>query len=173
LYSIQFMIRMKPNHDKEFIFDALKLLELHSFNYSVTAQELGITRQTLSKWHKTYGQKKLFEPVKAKREGVHKGNPDNLDMKASPALAGAGPLTTEESFNDDAHELKVQTLEMMKKLVPKTKNLDVLTRTLKALHDINMNPGGTGESEASGNTRAFIQLIQNQVIIKNREQKNS
>lgn len=148
---------MASRTDMETMVKALKILELNSFNYSRTAEETGVSRQTLKKWASKLGVA-VFKHTKIE-ETVEESNEDIEHRKV---VFVKNVLATKELL-----------LMQMDKVIPKCNDIDKLSRALKIVSDIEFiaNNGSNPDhaNSAITNTANFMQVIINTIKSKNKQ----
>lgn len=131
----------------------LKILQANNFNYSKTARDCSISPTTLRKWARELGPT-VF------------GTKQDIVLDLSKSI-DEQLYERQKQFMADSFTLKEAIVKQMLIMIPKTKSVDMLSRALKVIAELE-NPGDPGNEtpDEKRNTMNFISIITSQLKIK-------
>ena len=137
--------KLKKGHTQkrypiEYKMEALKLLEMNDMIYRRTARKLGISDQTLKRWHMNYGG----ELEKAEK------------MRQVAAVVVEDVANRNAGILDEIYTAKMSILTRINEIAPYSMNLDNLQKALKTLCEID----GTSKSLEVNTPNQSMTLIE-------------
>jgi len=131
--------------------EALTILKAFNFNYERAVKETGISAGTLRQWKKRYADK-IFDDIKKNLQFVNPVIPYNAGIKKATHDLKIG----NENFFNKAWETKERTLDKLKELIEKEKNLSRVVEALKVLHEITTKDIESDDPKIQNNYMLFV-----------------
>jgi hypothetical protein len=138
--------------------EILKMYEENNFNLNKTSKDSGVARQTIRKWADMMGVQ-VFSHNKI-NDLVFKVDEKMADRKAR--------------FENDVMDAKELLLARVVKRIPKTNDMDSLSRGLKILNELDRDVKSIDPTEKyDTSTVNYIQILMDQLNIKPYEPGNA
>jgi hypothetical protein len=148
---------MKPqNITQAVIAKTLVCLKKNNYNYNKTASETGFHRTTIKRWYEKEGVAVLN---KNSFQDVIKDVDEDLEKKKI-------------RISRKALELKEDIIDRMSEVLPSSKDIEGLARSLKILDDVEKDKGNNPKAEVVNNSLTFIQHIEQQIKARKSGSKN-
>jgi hypothetical protein len=134
----------------------LVCLKKNNFNYNKTASETGFHRTTIKRWFEKDGVAVLN---KNSIQDVIRDADEDLEKKKI-------------RITKKALDLKEDIIDRMSEVLPNSKDIEGLARSLKILDDLEKDKENKPKADVVNNSLTFIQHIEQQIKAKKSGSKN-